>query len=440
MASAKLPYHSRATAYASIGLLQDAGAPMIPQTINSAYSTAPLERTTVDGEAHTSAANLTFVSRPARKVDVNLRYQSYDYDNRTPEFSLTERVSFDSTPAAAAPPAVTEPYGVVRRTFDADVRFLAATRTSAGIGLTRLTEERSHRIFESTTDNVVRVTFDTMSQTWLTLRTKYEHAQRRGTGIDEGEAELAAIGEQPGMRHYDIASRNRDRVTILGAVTPTGSLSANVSVAAGKDDYLESVFGLRDNTHRVFGAGADYVAGNLATMSLSYSYERYTALSRSRQANPGVQFTDPSRDWATDSRDKTHSLTLDADLARIAQKVDLHLSYDVSRARARYNYLTGPVADRTLPEEVSVPTTLPTPTELPPTLSELQRGSADAMYVLTARLSVGLSYAYERYRVRDFTLDIDANPDLVRGQALLIGYLYRPYTANTVWGRVVYHW
>jgi hypothetical protein len=55
-------------------------------------------------------------------------------------------------------------------------------------------------------------------------------------------------------------------------------------------------------------------------------------------------------------------------------------------------------------------------------------------------LSIGLSYWYERYRVNDFTLDIDANPDLVRGQALLIGYLYRPYTANTVWGRLVYHW
>ena len=29
--------------------------------------------------------------------------------------------------------------------------------------------------------------------------------QRRGVGIEEGELELAAIGEQPGMRHFDIA-------------------------------------------------------------------------------------------------------------------------------------------------------------------------------------------------------------------------------------------
>jgi hypothetical protein len=78
--------------------------------------------------------------------------------------------------------------------------------------------------------------------------------------------------------------------------------------------------------------------------------------------------------------------------------------------------------------------------ELPPTLSELQRGTIDATYALGSHLSLGLSYWYERFRVNDFTLDADANPDLARGQALLMGYLYRPYTANTVWVRLIYQW
>ena len=64
----------------------------------------------------------------------------------------------------------------------------------------------------------------------------------------------------------------------------------------------------------------------------------------------------------------------------------------------------------------------------------------DVSYALASHLSLGLSYWHERYRVNDFTLDADANPDLARGQALLMGYLYRPYTANTVWGRLIYRW
>lgn len=437
LASMKLPYRSRATAYVSVGSLKDAGDPLLPLTINPALSPAPLERATVEGEARTTAVNLTFVSRPRRNVDLDVRYRAYDYDNQTPEFAIVQRVAFDNTVSNLAEPVHTEPYGVLRHTFDADVRFTPLRRTTAGVGYTRLVEDRTHRIVESTADNVLRLVFDAMGTGWLTLRTKYEHGRRRGEGIEQGIRMLIAIGEQPGMRHFDIASRNRNRVTALATFTPLGNLSGSFSIAAGKDDYLESEFGLRDNTHTVYGAGLDYLPTDRLTLGGSYSYERYNALNRSRQANPGDEFTNPARNWAADQADRSHTVTLNAVIARIVERGDLRLAYDFSRARARYEYITGPVPNRTLPEEVEVPTELPTPTELPPTLSELQRGTADFVYTLTSRLSLGVSYWHERYRVRDFTLDIDANPVLPRGQALLMGYLYRPYTANTFWGRLI---
>jgi hypothetical protein len=146
----------------------------------------------------------------------------------------------------------------------------------------------------------VRLVFDTMTKQWVSLRSKYEHEQRRGKGIEHGEELLASIGEQPKLRHFDIANGDRDRVTIIGSVTPTGFLTTSLTLAAGKDDYGESVFGLRDNTHQVDGAGADYLPNDRVSFGLSYSYEQYNALQRSRQANPGVQFTDPSRNWAAD--------------------------------------------------------------------------------------------------------------------------------------------
>jgi MtrB/PioB family decaheme-associated outer membrane protein len=438
--SIKLPYRSRASAYVSVGTLKDAGDPIIPQTINSVLTPAAIERTTVEGEARTSAVNLTFVSRPSRFFDFNARYRTYDYDNRTPEFAMRQRVSYDNSVSAVSPPAEAEPFGVLRHTFDADFKVIPVGGMSAGVGFTRLTEERTHRIFESTTDNVVRLMFDKVSTEWFTLRTKYEHAERRGTGIEEGELELAAIGEQPGMRHFDIAARNRNRVTILGLVMPAENVAVSVSVAAGKDDYLQSLFGLRDNSHRVYSTGVDLTPTEHVILSTSYTFERYNALSRSRQANPGAEFTNPARNWATDATDRAHSLIASAEINRIAEKVNLRFAYDFSHATARYDYITGAVPDRTLPEEVVLPATLPTPTELPRTLSELQRGTADATYALNGRLSLGLSWWHERYRVTDFTLDADANPDLARGQALLMGYLYRPYRANTLWGRLIYAW
>ena len=193
------------------------------------------------------------------------------------------------------------------------------------------------------------------------------------------------------MRHFDVASRDRDRVTLLELVSPVGNFTANASLAIGKDDYFESEFGLRDNNHHVVSSvGADYLPRDQVTLGAWYSYERdLSALSRSRQASDATQFVDPSRNWATDSADKAHSFLVNMGITRIAEKVDLHLAYDFSRTRAIYNYITGPVADRTLPEEVMVPSSLPTPTELPPTLSELQRATADVTYPLSARLSSG---------------------------------------------------
>ncbi|MEZ5316104.1 MAG: MtrB/PioB family outer membrane beta-barrel protein [Vicinamibacterales bacterium] len=437
LASVKLPYRSRATAYLSVGSLKDAGDPIMPQTANTATTgLLPLDRTTVEGEARTTSYNLGFTSRPTRQVDVNLKFRSYDYDNRTPEFAMVQRVAYDNSPSTVNPAVYTEPFGVTRRSFDADFRLTPAHAVTAGVGYTHLGEDRTHRIYESTSENIFRLTFDSVGTQWLTLRTKYEHSQKRGQGLDIEL--LEEVGEQTGMRHFDIAPRDRDRVTMIGTIVATDMLSLNGSVAAGKDDYIQSVFGLRDNSHRVYSAGFDVVPTNNASVHASYSYEKYNALSRSRQANPGVQFDDPSRNWATDSSDRAHSFFVNAEVLHVHEKVDLQFSYDYSRARATYEYITGAVANRTLPEEVVVTTTLPTPTQLPPTLSELHRAVANMTYWATPKLGLDVSYWYERYDVEDFTLDAQANQDLVRGNVVLLGYYYLPYTANTVWGRVIY--
>ena len=49
-------------------------------------------------------------------------------------------------------------------------------------------------------------------------------------------------------------------------------------------------------------------------------------------------------------------------------------------------------------------------------------------------------YWYEKYTIDDFALDPQAIPRLDLNQALLIGYSYQPYTAQTFWGRIFYKW
>lgn len=459
LVSIKLPFRSRVSAYASVGSLTDAGASIMPLTVNSTVVAQPFVRTTVDGEARTMATNLNFTSRPAKKVNVNLRFRSYDYDNRTPPFAVRQYTGYDGAARAVASQVCgvgdavcTEPFGVTRQTFDADVNLTPIPAASIGLGYTRLGEDRNHRIFESTTDNVLRLALDSIGTGRFTLRTKYEHSQKRAAGDDADIARhvretLVAVAEQPNMRHFDVAERDRDRVTVLGSFLASSTISVNASVAAGKDDFvrdrfvpnLESRFGLRDNTHRVLTFGVDAAPTERAAVTASYAYEGYEAFSTSRQANPGVQFTDQSRDWSTEQTDRVHSLLLRLDLTKLRNRVDLQLSYDFNRAQAFYDYGTGPVADRTLPEGVVAPS-LPTPVALPPTLSQLHRATTDVTYWATDHLGFGVSHWFEDFQVEDFSLDVESTPNLLRGNTLLLGYLYQPYTANTVWGRLVYRW
>lgn len=439
--SYKLPYKSRASVAVSGGSLRDDGTPLPPFTVNTALPVLPLARPTTEGHARTSAVNLNFISRPAKALDIDIRFRTYDYDNRTPAFLVTQRVAYDNAVSTVTNPALqeTEAFGVKRSTFDADVRLSPRSAFSAGVGVGRQSEERTHRIFEEITDDTVRLVFDSVGNTRVTLRSKYEHSQRRGKGDPAViAAQLNAIGEQGGMRHSDVASRNRDRVTIIGAVVPFSSLSFTGSLAAGKDDFIESEFGLRDNTHRVYSAGTEYAPNEYRSAGVSYSFERYSSLSRSRQASPGVQFDDPSRNWATDTADRAHSVIAHGEVLQLVRNLDLTMFVDYNRTSGLYTYLTGPVADRTLPEETIVPTTLPPPRQLPPTSSELSRANVDLLYSLKERWGLGFSVQYERYRVKDFSLDADALTRLDPAGALLLGYQYLPYTAATFVVRTVY--
>jgi MtrB/PioB family decaheme-associated outer membrane protein len=440
MVSVKLPRKSRLTAYATLSTLKDDNGMVLPHTINSAVlpaAGAP-ERASLDGEARMTGFNLNFTSRPSTLFNVNARMKYYDYDNKIPTFTVVNRVSYDGSVRVSNPPLQSEGFSVTRLNFDADVRFSPKGPAALTLGYGRYSDERTHRIFEETVDNVVRVKLDTLSTGVISVRALYEHAQRRGEGFDVEI--LTHASEQPGMRHFDVADRDRDRFTVIASFMPVTNWALNVSSAIGRDDYLASEFGLRDNNHDVYTIGLDGTPTDRVGLGLSYSYEDYRSLQRSRQANPGAQTTDPSRNWATDANDTVHSLIANAEFRNIAEKLDLAFSWDYNRTRATYEYITGAVVDRTLPEEAIVPSTLPTPTALPPVKSDLWRGTADAIFNINSRFAIGVTYWYDKYDVEDFTLDSQAQQSLTAGNNVLLYYTYAPYTAHTTWGRVIVKW
>jgi MtrB/PioB family decaheme-associated outer membrane protein len=420
----RLPARSRATAYLSIGnWSQDAS--LIPFTSNSALVSPALDRPTADAEARVTSMNYTFTSRPVNTASFTARYRSYDFDNRTPPFHLAQTVAYDTTVSTFVEGS-TSPYSYTRRTFDAEASLTPLQYTAFRAGYSREQTDQTFRFFDKTAEDTFRLSADAVGMTWLTLRAVYEHARRTGSGFDEQT--LDDIGEQISLRQFDLSDRDSNRVSLIAQVTPISMLSLNGTVAAGNEDRPGAVFGLRSNDNRAYSVGFDFIPSDAVSLGASYLFEKYTALQASRQANPGVQFNDPTRDWTTDSSDKAKTFSASLDLLKAWPKTDIRLAYDYSHAESLYVYGLAPNS------------TLPPVVQLPAVVNQLQRATLDARYFLSTHLAAGLVYWFDKYTVNDFALDSGTLTSIAQPSFLMIGYVDRPFTANSVWGRVTYLW
>ena len=433
-----LPGRSHATAFVSVASLNNDN-PLLPYTINSALVSPPLDRPNSDVTARVTAMNYAFTSRPVTAWWFSVRYRQYDFDNRTTPFRTGNSVNYDT--AIVALNQSSEPFGSLRHTFDADASYTPVMHLGFRAGYTREEVDRTYRIVEKTTEDIARASVDLTGLRWLTVRGVYEHAKRVGSPVDT--LELLAIGEQPSLRQYDISDRNQDRFNAIVTMTPWGALSLNASAGIGRQDYPGTNFGLRNNDNHVYSAGFDFVPSDKVSLGVSAGHERYTARQASRTANPlpantlaflndpSQQFNDPRRDFTDDSADTVRTITASMDLIKLLPKLDVKTAYDYSRAESTYVYGLTP------------DTVIPPVLQLSPVVNRLQRATIDGRYFVTRRIAVGLVYWFDQYSVDDFALGPVASlaqPATATPTLMLLGYFYRPYTANTVTARFTYLW
>ena len=420
----KLPLGSQASAYVSLGRLSQDDT-LIPFTINSALASPPLDRPTSDARADVVATAFTYNTRPVPQLWLNARFRSYDFDNRTPVFNVLNTVSYD-TSVAPFPAGGTSPYSFSRKMLDLDASWTPVTFAAFRAAYGREVADQTFRTFDTTTENTFRVSADATGIERLTLRAVYEYSKRVGSGLDEQS--LDDIGEQSSLRQFDISNFNAQRVSAIAIVRASSSLSINGTGFVGHDDRPDTGFGLLSHDNHGVSAGFDFIPGDAVSLGASYQYERYGTLQKSRQANPGPQFDDPTRDWTTDGKDWTHTLTASADLLKLWPKTVVRLAYDFVHGESTYVYGLPPN------------TTLPPVSQLPSVLNTRNRLSADARYALTAHLAAGFVYWFEKYNVDDFAFNPATLNRVAQPSFISLQYMFFPYTANTVWARLTYMW
>ena len=448
----RLPSRTNVNGTVSLGQASQNEA-LVPFTINTAIAplndVSSLDRTRAEARANLGAATLNFVTRPSRSFNVNGRYRFTRFDNKTPHFERAEYVRFDQVMEEGGSP---EFHGYTRNYVDVDAAYTGLRYTSFRAGYGYADVAFTERLYFKSHDNTVRVSMDTVGNQYLSFRSLYEHSLRRGDGFHA--AVLEEAGEQPGMRHYDVADRNRDRVTVVTNLMPMGDIGINASIAWTKDTFLNpeqsrvNSFGLLDYKSQTYGVGVDYLPGDAVAVGASYNFDKYGGLSQARSASPGVQFEDPDRNWTTDEDQNGHSVVAYVELRRLVRNTEVRFDYDYNRYNGRYVYATGPAYSPT-------PTAPGRVAQLPELSSEENRFSTDVRYFIRRNVAVGFAYWYTDYTVNDFALGPPgetfvsgiARPAVFEGQVpdapvngVVLNYFYRPYTSNTAWVRLTYLW
>jgi MtrB/PioB family decaheme-associated outer membrane protein len=457
-ATYKLPARTRA--YANLGFSRLSNDDeLLPHTINTAIPAIPLQRGNADVSASVTSALLGYSGRPLDKVWFNLRYKLYDWDNNTPHvntangsttFPVEEYVRFDQVEEEFIAGAGAEPFSYRRQYFDADTSYSFLPFTALRLGFSRETDKRTFREFEQTAENTVRVAVDTTGWTYLQLRAQYDYAKRTGSGLDEEVFDAENEGfARP--RQFDVSDRNRNRFTVLATATPSDLFSVNAQVGVYRDERPDTEFGLISNDGDFYSVGVDVTPVPKVAMGVTWGWDGYQSLQRSRQSNPGPQETDPRRDWTTDVDDHATSIYAYVDLLQALPKTDIRYALDWMDGANDTTY--GLRADQ------NIFTTVPL-IQLPDTSHTITRSMLDVMYRLNRRIGVGASWYFEDYNASDWawndcgapcatgngtpaatpsptlTLDnVSVNPPGQGGTSAqffaLTRYMYRPYDGNT---------
>jgi hypothetical protein len=423
---AKFAHRTQLTGFVSFGFWTN-NEPLQPFTINAALPQLALPRDTAQAEANIFSTNVSLVSRPANDWRFSARVRHYGYDNQTPHTAIPQFINYD-TSIKDSSTGGPEPYAHNRTNIDADVTWTGLQPVAVTVGYARNNTGHDFRIFDSTGEDVFRVTADAVGTSWITFRAEYELSGRQGSGLDE--ALLVEIGEQPAMRHYDLANRTRNRFTGQVDIVPSELWTFSASLGAGKDNYDDSYFGLQESAFRTFTLSGDWQR-SLWHAGASYTYERYSGFQNSRSASPGQtppQETDPLRDWTTDSREHVNYFSLYAAPPRFYRNTEARVSYDFSYAEGTYVY------------GIPAGSPLTPPNQLPNVYNKLQQLHVDVRHRLTNQWAATFSYLFEPFRVYDFAFDPTVVDSIVQPSSLVLGYVYRPYTAHSFTVGARYFW
>lgn len=230
-------------------------AMFLPYSINPEYEDLALPRDSLNGKIDTSIYNLAgrVYIILANRLDLTAQYKVNERENKSPVDIYTP-ILLEVFPSS---PRSNRLYSYDRSQGKAVLRWRPRYNIRLNAGLKRDELERTDQDVRKSEEDSYWGEIQFTSWAWLDTRLKYDHAKRDAKSFEEqGNFDRA---ENPLMRKFNMADRDRNRVTIEFDLTPTERFDVALSFYATEDEYNDSVIGLTESEETSINLDFNYI-------------------------------------------------------------------------------------------------------------------------------------------------------------------------------------
>jgi MtrB/PioB family decaheme-associated outer membrane protein len=250
------------------------------------------------------------------------------------------------------------------------------------------------------------------------------------------------VNELIGMRRFNMADRNRDRLRAGANWQATDQLSLQAGYDYMKDDYNNSLYGLKDSKAGVFNLDGSYAASEDFTVTAFYTFEdrrsstagdaygsnnngtganSYVGNAANVNVSPVVCYgtvaaknqnakIDPCLNWSTDMRDKVDTLGLTLKKKGLMSgKLELTGDLVYTRARTDINVTGGSYVNNPLAAAGAQPGGVGAfyiaASALPTVETNTTELRVNGRYELDKKSAVHVGYLYSHMKAKDWAYD-----------------------------------
>lgn len=354
---------------------------------NLAASVPPLAAQSLQVLVNVFNGGVKLTAAPLDGLRINASVARNARENRTPVQSVPA-VSTDMF--LGATPRTNTPYSFWQDRVKLVADYRAGSRLQVSAGAEQDKRERSYQEVVTTRETTLWGAASGQPVEAVSLSLKLSRAERDGSAY--GVATWVDSPQNPLLRKYELADRQRNAARLRADWTATEKLAIGFGVDVTRDDYQRSTIGLTSG--RSFSLSGD----------LSYAFTEKTQLRlyaqgetiRSQQAGSQT-YTTP--DWTARLEDSFNVVGLGVKHLALADKLELGADVAITRSRSNIDVDTGVLAPA-----------------FPTATTAFDSLKLHANYRLKDDLSLIGSYWYERYTGVDWRLDgvqPDTLPDLL---------------------------